>query len=258
MKRRLTTYFMCIVLILSGLDAAGQGKMYTRKVLLEDFPAKTMKVVSEGSSMTESALRSEVAAHWRISPYEFCSRSEYGKLSSDNSYYFLTMVQEGGVAFLMISKGGKEDETDNSKKPFEVVRIPFANAVAPSGVELASMGALIDVLQTFVEEATVSDHVAYGGLDAICAKSLSGKTVYTGDDAGDHLTAAQEGAVVGISVCPPEPEQKQKAACYKMLIAADTHELFYYSKSRYRSEEDGTFSQAELKSFERRNGTIAR
>ena len=43
-----------------------------------------------------------------------------------------------------------------------------------------------------------------------------------------------------------------------MLIAADTHELLHYEKSRYKGPNDARFSDAEVKRFERRGGTVVR
>ena len=70
-----------------------------------------------GDSILELALREEVTVHWRISPFEFCSPEEYGQLRSSNNYYFLTLAQEEGIAYLILSKGGKEDETESLRKP---------------------------------------------------------------------------------------------------------------------------------------------
>ena len=59
-------------------------------------------------------------------------------------------------------KGGKPDETDQLKKPFEVLRMPIASVDDPTGRELVFMGAFLDIIQRFTEEAMTSDRVAYG------------------------------------------------------------------------------------------------
>ena len=187
MERRLKHLFLALVLLLGSLAAFGQGKVYTRKVRLEDFPTRTTKVVLEGNSFLEMALREEIAVHWRISPYEFCSQEEYARLRSSNNYYFLSLAQEEGIACLILAKGGKEDEKESLKKPFEVVRIPIASVDDPSGRELMFMGAFLDILQGFVEEAMVSDKTAYLGLSAVNNDKLTGKKVYLDPDSADEV-----------------------------------------------------------------------
>ena len=244
MKASLISLFSAALLLLAAVSAWGQsGKIYTRKVRLEDFPTRTTKVVLAGNSFLELALREEVAVHWRIAPYEFCSQQEYEQLRTSNHYYFLTLSHEGGIAYLMLSKGGRDGEKESLNKPFEVIRMPIANYEEPSGRELVLMGAFLDIIQTFVEEAMISDRTAYSGLSAVNGGLLRGKTVYLDPDAADEAFLRQEpGALVAVS--------------FKMLISADTHELFLYDKSRYKSPRDAMFTEADIKRFERRGATV--
>ena len=50
MKSRLVHLFVAILILVSSLPVSGQGKFYTRKMRLADFPTKTTKVVLEGHS----------------------------------------------------------------------------------------------------------------------------------------------------------------------------------------------------------------
>ena len=43
-----------------------------------------------------------------------------------------------------------------------------------------------------------------------------------------------------------------------MLIAADTHELLSFERSRYKDPADADFTDAEAKRFERRGATVIR
>lgn len=256
MKARLISLFSAALLLLAAVSAWGQsGKIYTRKVRLEDFPTRTTKVVLAGNSFLELALREEVAVHWRIAPYEFCSQQEYEQLRTSNHYYFLTLSHEGGIAYLMLSKGGRDGEKESLNKPFEVIRMPIANYEEPSGRELVLMGAFLDIIQTFVEEAMISDRTAYSGLSAVNGGLLRGKTVYLDPDAADEAFLRQEpGALVAVSIAPTAPAAGSD--CFKMLISADTHELFLYDKSRYKSPRDAMFTEADIKRFERRGATV--
>ena len=100
MRIRLRHLFLTLFLLAATLPAHGQGKMYTRKLRLADFPTKTTKMVLAGKSFLELALREGIAVHWRISPYEFCSPEDYRRLSSSSSYYFLSLAQETTAAIL--------------------------------------------------------------------------------------------------------------------------------------------------------------
>ena len=252
---RLRHLFLTLLLLVAVLPARGQGKVYTRKVRLSDFPTRTTKVVLQGDSFLELALREGVAVHWRISPYEFCTPEEYATLRSSNSHYFLTLAREDGIAFLVLSKGGRDDEKESLKKPFEVVRMPIACADDPSGRELVLMGAFLDIIQTFVEQAMLSDKVAYGGISATGGPSLKGRTVYLGSDAADAAILSQQaGALAGVVIAPEDADAGR--SCYKMLISADTHELFYYEKSRYRGPSDAAFSDTDERRFERLGAAV--
>ena len=187
--------------------------------------------------------------------YEFCSPEEYTSLRTSNDHYFLNLAHDEGIAFLILSKGGKDDEKESLKKPFEVVRVPIANYEDPSGRELVLMGAFLDIIQAFVEEAMVSDRTAYSGLSAANGSQLRGKVLYLDPDRADEACLQQEpDALVGITIAPTQISFN--TVCYKMLIAADTHELSYYDKARYKGPLDGRFTDAEIKRFERRGAEI--
>jgi len=254
MKALLTKFFTGLALLLLCIPASAQ-KLYTRKAKLEDFPTKTLKVVAGGTSLLEICMRDEIASRWRISPFEFCTAEEYEKLREDNGYYFLRLGTVEGIAFMILTKGGKENESDNLKKPFEVVRIPIASIGDPSGRELMYMGAFIDIVQAFAEEAMISDQAAYSGLSWYNSRKLTGMRVHVNSE--DVDTIFQEGtpgAVVGIVIAPTAISFR--SYCYKMLISAETHELYYYGRTKYKGSKDALFSKAEIRQFERRNGII--
>ena len=257
MKRRLPYLFLTLLLLASGWAAAGQGKVYTRKLRLADFPTKTTKVVLAGHSFLELALREEIAVHWRISPFEFCTPEEYAGLRNSADHYFLTLAQEDGIVFLSLSKGGKEGEKDQLRQAFELIRMPMASVDDPSGRELVFMGAFINIIQQFVEEAMIYDKVAYGGLSATGSLSLKGRTVYLNPDAADEAFLREEpDALSGLVIAPGE--SGAGGFCYKMLISADTHELFHFEKSRCRVPSDAAFSDADARRFTRRGAAVKR
>lgn len=257
MKSRLVHLFVAMLILVSALPASGQGKIYTRKMRLADFPTKTTKIVLEGNSFLELTLREEIAVHWRISPFEFCDQEEYGRLRNSSDHYFLTLAQEEGLAYLILTKGGRKGEKDQLKQAFEVIRMPIASVDDPSGRELVFMGAFLDIIQHFVEQAMLSDKVAYGGLEAANGTKLKGKTAYLGPDAADEAYLQEKAdALLGITIAPEEVSFK--TVCYKMLISADTHELLYYEKIRYKGPADGQFTDADARRFSRRGATVVK
>ncbi len=256
MKNTAKHIFILLAFLLCAIDAFSQGKVYTRKARLEDFPIRTTKVVIDGNSFLGIALREEIALRWRISPYEHCTPAEYDKLKTDNNFYFINLVEEDGIAFLTLSKGGKEEDDNQFKRPFEVVRVPFASVGDPSGRELIFMGAFVDILQIFVEDAMLADQVAYSGLKHYNSSNLSFKTIYLDPEKADEQYLNNTpGTLVGICIAPTEISKR--SYCYKMLITADSHELYYYKKAKYRGSKDASFTESEIKHFINRDGIIA-
>ena len=242
---------------MTTLTAYGQGKIYTRKMRLADFPTKTTKVVLEGNSFLELTLREEIAVHWRISPFEFCDQDEYERLRHSSDYYFLTLLQEEGLAYLTLAKGGKEGEKDQLKQAFEVIRMPMASVDDPTGRELVFMGAFLDIIQHFVEQAMLSDKTAYGGLAASNDVRLKGRTVYLDPDAADEAYLEEKAdALLAITIAPVQVSFS--TFCYKMLISADTHELFFFDRRKYKGPADGHFTDADARRFTRRGATVIR
>lgn len=259
MKSKLEAFIIVCLVAITSIGAGAQGKFYTRKILLEDFSIKTTKVVLPGSnSLLEMGLKEEVASLWRLSPYEFCSQQEYESLKGDNSLYFLRLERRDGVIFLVLSKGGKEGETDNLKKGFEVVTVPVANADEPSGQELEMMGAFVDIVQNFVEDARESDSVAYGGLKSYNARSLEGKRVYHSEEELEDIDVEElDGdALIGVSVYPAAGSDG--ARWYRMLISSSSHKLYYYKSGKYKGPKNEVFSGKELKKFKKKSGVVSR
>ncbi len=257
MRIRLVHLFAALLLLAAALPAFGQGKMYTRKMRLADFPTKTTKIVLEGNSLLELALREEIAVHWRVSPYEFCDAREYEQLRSSSSYYFLTLAQEEGIAYLILQKGGRSRDQDQLKRPFEVVRMPIASVDDPTGRELVFMGAFLNIIQRFTEAAMTSDKVAYGGLKSANGARLRGRTVYLDPDAADEaFLRGESGALTAITIAPGQAGPH--TVFYKMLISTDTHELFFFGCKRYKEPADARFSSTDERHFRSRGAAVVR
>jgi len=257
MKKHLALAIAALAMLLSPVLCHGQMKLYTKKARMDDFTTKTTKVVAAGQDMIALAIQEEIRSRWHVSPYEFCSTNEYEALKDDNSFYFLLLEKEDGIIFLNLSKGGKPDESDKKKTPFEVVRIPVIDENGESGLGFTFIGAAVDVIQQFAVDAMESDRVGYAGLSAYKAKNLRGKTVILGREQAEQALAANAlDNVVGIVVAPTIVNFR--SFCYKMLVTADTHELVYFSKERYDNPSKKQFSDKDAEHFTKRHGTVVR
>ncbi len=258
MKQFFKKFILAGMLMMLSLGGAfAQGKIYTRKAKLADFPTKTTKIIVGDNSLFEIALREDITARWRISPYEFSTPEEYERLKSDNNYYFLYLGEQDGLNYIIVEKGGKQDNNNGFNTPFEVVRMPFAASGNPSGNDSVYMGAFIDIIQNFVNEAMNSDKIAYDGLARLANEQLKGKDIYLSPELSEQAyLESKNDSAVGLVIAPMIPDKNSH--CYKMLIGTDSHELLYFKKVRFKKEEDRQFTKSEIKSFEKKHGNIVR
>ena len=250
-----------ITALIMPLMAGAQAQITTKKVKIEDFTQKVTKVVLNGNPFYDTSFKDEVAARWRISPYEFCTLEEFEGLKGNDSYYFLILTQgqfrketAPGLQFISLVKGGQGADKGIGDM-LEVVSLPFASAEYPSGRELIFLPAFLDIIQNHTLEAMENDFNAYGGLSNTAQKlgkagnmniviseddlnSLVSKgmtdsedmVITDEDDADSYMLDEVSGTLVSYVVAPSEPVKG--SFCYKMLIDAQTHELYYYRKHK--------------------------
>ncbi|MCQ2182252.1 MAG: hypothetical protein MJY89_02465 [Bacteroidales bacterium] len=245
-------FFLAVLLCAAQFVMSGQAKIYTRKAKLDDFPMRTMEVVVDGESPLALDFRNELSSRWRLSPFEFCSTGDYEKMKGDNGYYFLRLASEDGIVFLLLEKGGKAEDEDRLKRPFELVRIPVGGAGSSFSLGIDNLDVYLDILQSFVQEAMTSDKYGYLGLDAYNARNIKGRRIDLTVNPDDAFAAGEEDVLVPVFFAP-EPEGEW---CYKMLIDAGTHELFFFVRAKYRKEAGVSFTPLEMKSFELRHAVI--
>lgn len=219
---------------------------------MQDFLTSTTKVALSGNSPLELTVRNEVTSKWRVSPFEFCNLEEYEKLKEDNSFYFLRLVAEDGVAFLLLEKGGREDNPDRAKRPFQIIQFPISLAEYMTGDEAIYLGAFLDIIQDFAEKAMESDMTGYTGLFSSNTRSMEGKTIYLDSfKANEVFQKGQPDALIPIEIVPPVG-----STYYRMIISADTHEIFFFMRGKVNGMKKSGFSIAELRLFERRHAEI--
>jgi len=250
--------------LIMPLMAGAQAQITTKKVKIEDFTQKVTKVVLSGNPFYETSFKDEIAARWRISPYEFCTLEEFESLKGNDSYYFLILTQgqfrketAPGLQFISLVKGG-EGADKGIGNMLEVVSLPFASAEYPSGRELIFIPAFLDIIQNHTLEAMENDFNAYGGLsntaqkldkagnmtiviseddlnnlvtETMPAEALEKDMIITDEDEADsYMLDNVAGTLVSYVVAPSEPVKG--SYCYKMLIDAQTHELYYYRRHK--------------------------
>ncbi len=256
--------------VIFPLIAGAQAQITTKKVKFGDFTEKTTKVVITGNGILETAFKDEIAARWRISPYEFCSLEEFEEIKGSDQYYFLMLTDgqfkkesEPGLQFLTIVKGGKGAD-ESIREMLEVVSLPIASVEDPSGREIIFLPAFLDILQDHTLAAMEKDIKAYGGLSnnmANILKTKNFKVVFSEDDLNevidgdvveekfddDMSIVSEEEADALLSSNAPKTLISYVAApsepvlgsyCFKMLIDAETHKLYYYRKQKI-SEKNG-------------------
>ncbi len=256
-----------------------QAQIYTRKEKLKDLTAKTVKVVLTGDEVLDESLKQSVTASWTISPFEFCSNEEFQKIKTDNKFYFLLVVKgqqrkesEPGIDLLTLVKGGEgADKSVNDM--LEVVTFPLRSAVDPSGREFIFLPAFLTIMQEHAMELTKSEVKAYTPLGGNDTKKLRMKQIYffeedlspqvqdktlesldddtfvkeDEEDVDDIFEKGTFNAVVSYIVAPTEPVDG--SVCYKMLIGADNHKLYWYKKHRISPRQGAGFLDSDLKAI---------
>lgn len=283
MKRLFFILFTALAVVAASADAFGQARINTKKHKIADITTHTTKIVLGGNEMTDAALKSEVTARWRVSPYEFCDADEYRRIKEDPDYYFLIIARSDerkydGILTLTLIKGGKPGAEDPQKRPVEVASLPLSASGFPSGREITYLPALLDILQDFVTKAVLSDRVGYAGFDVYAGniRRIGHKRVFMSEDDvvpdldevtkrkcfGEDFVLTDEDSVdneflnssyntlVSYVVAPFDP--RNGSWCYKMLIDAETHELYWFGHHRISPRKWAGFLAKDIKSISAR------
>lgn len=279
MKRAFITIILAFIAVTTlSTDVFGQAQIYTRKEKLKDITAKTLKVVMTGEDAMDESLKQSVAMAWTMSPYEFCSNEEFGKIKGSDKYYFLLVVKgqqrkesEPGIDLLTIVKGGAGADKSIDDM-LEVVSFPLRAAVDPSGREFTLLPAFLAIMQDHAKNLIESEVKAYSALGAKDSKKLRMKQIYFNEDdfapqvdekliesldedvfikdeedVDDVFSNGVFNAVVSYVVAPSEPVSG--SVCYKMLIGADDHRLYWYKKHTISPRLGAGFLESDLKSI---------
>lgn len=272
--------FICLLAgIVVSADLFAQAQIYTRKEKLKDLTAKTTKVVLTGDEVFDEAFKESVSATWTLSPFEFCSIQEFDKIKTSDKYYFLLVVKgqqrkesEPGIDLLTYVKGG-EGASKSINDMMEVVTFPLRSAVDPSGREFILLPAFLTIIQDHAKTLMTSEVKAYTPLGATDSKKLGMRRIYFSkddfapqvdqktidsldediiveedeDDVDKVFTDGTFNCVISYVVAPSEPVNG--SVCYKLLIGADNHKLYWYKKHRISPRSGSGFLESDLRAI---------
>ena len=279
MKSKLAIIICLLAGVLLPAEMFGQAQIYTRKEKLKDITAKTTKVVLSGDEMLDEAMKESIAASWTMSPYEFCSMEEFEKIKTSDKFYFLLIVKgqqrkesEPGIDLLTLVKGG-EGATKSINDMLEVVTFPLRSATEPSGREFVLLPAFLTIIQDHAQSLISSEVKAYSTLSAEDTKKLAIKRIYFSkedfapqvddktiasldediiveedeDKVDEVFSDGTYNAVISYVVAPSEPVKG--SVCYKLLIGADNHKLYWYKKHRISARSGSGFMPGDLRAI---------
>jgi hypothetical protein len=258
MKKLLMILAAAIIPMIAG----AQAQILTKKVKISDFTEKMTKFVLTGNEMFDLSLQEEVKARWRVSPYEFCTWEEFMNDRNSSDYYFLLTTSgqfkketEPALDMFSLVKGGT-GATINSM--MEVMFLPFASAEDPSGREFVFLPVLLDIIQDHTLKSMEKDMNGYVGLSGYSTNmtrtghmqivfseddlnseitreymdiNFDSDIVVTDEDTADiHIFENTPNTLVSYVVAPTNGNIG--SYCYKMLINAQTHEIYYFSRHK--------------------------
>lgn len=269
MKKILTLVCAALAaLVLGCAVASAQAKIETKKYKISDLPNKTVKVVLTGNSFMDGLLREEVRRVWTLSPYEYCTESDFDGLRTSSDYYFLRVVSDlfengDGIDMLTLLKGGTGEKLSDM---LEVATMPLCASEDASGREAVYFGILLETLQKQAERAMDSDIRGYMGIpptlwmgSAVKGKTLlfaqcdlamsvtevDRKKIFTentfvlDEDEVDERFVAGEDVLVSYCVAPKDAGNG--SWCFKMVFNAATRELVYFRRHRIASSRPSGF-----------------
>lgn len=212
-------FLLAAILAVCCAAAFGQGKYYTKRNRLDDFQTRTTRIVLTGQDMFDAIIKEEVASRWMLSPYEFCTVQQYLADKLSNLYYFVRFAFDEDFTYMVVTKSGDPEDSDQLKQGFDVVMLPIAPAQMSMGDELLYFPAYIDILQYYLEQAQLSEKVAYRGLKAICSKPVG--VIYSDpDQAAAAFASGEKYANVKVVI----PSSSGRKTC-ELVFTTDTHQL---------------------------------
>jgi len=277
MKRLIVT----ITAALIGLTLFAQGTVTTRKYRLNDFTDKVTQVVLPGNAILDGVLRQEVLNQWTASAFEFCTPAEFEARKTEDRFYFLLLADantkegsEAGITFLTLVKGDPAAKDGIAKMP-EIISLPVCASEGSNGREILYFGALVNAIQNFTLAAMESEKTAYqmdGWFNEKYNQEGKQKRIYLSltdiapqvtqrdgekyldddillcdseEEADKMFQLGSYNTLVGFVIAPSVPNAD--SWCYKLLVDADTHTLYYLRRHKITNRAGVGFLADDLK-----------
>ena len=255
------------------------GKEYYR-----DIPARITKVVLTGdNSMTDLLFRNAVEENWNISPYEFCSMEEFEQFKTDTSYYFLVRLDkmhrrttDPVIEFVCFLKGNEKAGNNLSAMP-ELIALPLFQDGDNSDRVFSYLPAYMNIIQNYIQKIvdgriypskrgeiymgaiskSRNTRILFNKEDLACKPSTQNfERMFRGraekvsqDEIETAMKEAAPKTLVSLTVAPSS--EGKGSYCYKMLISADTYELYYFRKHKITPKKGAGFLKSDLKRISR-------
>lgn len=245
-----------------------------------DLPARMTKVVIAGdNSMTDLIFKNAVEESWNISPFEFCDYEEFDRIKTDTNYYFLMRMDkmhrsdnDPVMEFVCYLKGN-EKAADNLSAMPELISLPLFPENDNSDRIYSYLPAYMNIIQNYLQK--IVDGRIYPSKRGVVQTGVFEKNrntkvlfrkgdlayqpamqeferMFRGraeevaqDDIDQALSSSTPNTLVSLVVAPSEIYGK--AYCYKMIISADTYELFYWKRHKLSAKKGPGFLKADLK-----------
>ncbi|HIZ86095.1 MAG TPA: hypothetical protein IAC04_06365 [Candidatus Coprenecus stercoravium] len=249
-----------------------------------DLPSRITKVVTASdNSMTDLLIRNAIEEGWTLSPYEFCTYGEFDKLKTDTSYYFLMRVDkmhrkgsDPAIEYLCFLKGNEEAGEDLSAMP-ELIALPLFPENGNSGRIFSYIPAYVNIIQNYLQKIyegklypskngrihlgrmdrsgirTIllnEDDMAYRPAMQRFEKIFGGKAKAVPQDSIDAAMDNAAGQTLVSLVVAPETGS-YGSPCWKILISADTYELYYFKKHKITPKKGPGFLKSDLRRISR-------
>jgi len=273
--------FCTLLAVVLTVTLFAQGKVSTRKYILNDFTDKVTRVVLTGNEVLDSGLRQEVVNNWTSSAFEFCTVADFEANKKSDLYYFLIPAEsrfkdeeDPGIMFLTLVKGNPEAGEGLSDMT-EIISLPLMAAAGGTGRELIYLGALVRGIQEFTLEAMESEKTAYSmdlWFNRGFAKEAKMKQIMIAEeDLAETVTpsmleryldddmlvcSAQEAdsayidgsyhTLTSYSVAPFMPKEGA-SYCYTMLFDAQSKSLCYIHRHKITKKAGTGFNIDDLK-----------
>lgn len=278
---------IALIAIFVAVPTFSNGQILSKKEDLKDLNSKTLMVVLENNSMIDLTLRQAVEKEWTLSKIEFCDLDRFEKIKTDTSYYFLIRVKgifkkerEPSIEFLSLLKGG-EDAYMGLDKMYDVLTLPFQYIDDPDGYIIPYIDAYINIIQAHVVRVQKKKIAATLGISWYSNRlqELRGKRVLVNKlDLNSNVTVDEANRILGnggkvvdedeiyeaidnkkgetaYTICiGPEEGDRYGSYCYKMVISADSHDIYYYRKQKITSKNSKGFLPEDLKKIAIPNG----